>query len=337
MNHVKRIEWLDIYKGIAILLIVIGHLSIGISIKNFIYSFHVPLFLFASGLVRKKRNRFQEFIKRDILKLFYAYMFFSTLWMVFDLLWGKLIIMDTKSTSYSFWQYPLTLILGNGNITGISIGAQWYLSMVLAIKLLYEVISYISNDYLRSVLIIVAFAGGGILFNGNASLPWCISQALTGIIFFWIGDSFRTQILRFAVMYRQMKWCRVFFPLVCYIVVFLIGGVNSMSQNKYDSCAIFFITSLIGAIGTMALSIDIDCLRNIKKAFIFYGEKSLYVMGWHSEIRVVFIYLIGSVVRSGLIKNGIVLFLSLILCIPLCYVSEFILKPRHSAKKINSS
>lgn len=46
----KRKYWLDIAKGIAIFLMVIGHTSIPNVVSNFIYAFHMPLFFIASGL-----------------------------------------------------------------------------------------------------------------------------------------------------------------------------------------------------------------------------------------------------------------------------------------------
>lgn len=44
----KRIEWVDIAKGIAIILMVVGH-EIGGNARIFIFSFHMPLFFILSG------------------------------------------------------------------------------------------------------------------------------------------------------------------------------------------------------------------------------------------------------------------------------------------------
>ena len=45
----NRIEWLDIAKATAIILMVLGHASIPSSLSNFIWAFHMPLFFIASG------------------------------------------------------------------------------------------------------------------------------------------------------------------------------------------------------------------------------------------------------------------------------------------------
>lgn len=56
---IKRIEWLDELRGIAIFLVVLGHVcQFGFSVETYsllfriIYSFHMPLFFFISGYAR---------------------------------------------------------------------------------------------------------------------------------------------------------------------------------------------------------------------------------------------------------------------------------------------
>ena len=44
-----RSNWLDIAKGITIMLMVMGHSSIPHSLAVFIWAFHMPLFFIAAG------------------------------------------------------------------------------------------------------------------------------------------------------------------------------------------------------------------------------------------------------------------------------------------------
>ena len=46
-----RIEWIDIFKGLAIILVVVGHAT-GL-FSTYIYQFHVAAFFFISGWVAK--------------------------------------------------------------------------------------------------------------------------------------------------------------------------------------------------------------------------------------------------------------------------------------------
>jgi fucose 4-O-acetylase-like acetyltransferase len=46
----NRINWIDIAKGIGIFLVVLGHTGIPVKLSYWIYSFHMPLFFFISGM-----------------------------------------------------------------------------------------------------------------------------------------------------------------------------------------------------------------------------------------------------------------------------------------------
>ncbi len=47
----SRIEWVDIAKGIGIILVIIGHVNtFNSSVKEWIYSFHMPLFFILAGV-----------------------------------------------------------------------------------------------------------------------------------------------------------------------------------------------------------------------------------------------------------------------------------------------
>ena len=47
----KRIEWVDIAKGIGMILVVYGHTSIPKFLSNWIWSFHMPMFFIIAGML----------------------------------------------------------------------------------------------------------------------------------------------------------------------------------------------------------------------------------------------------------------------------------------------
>lgn len=51
MDNTKRIDWIDVAKGVGIFLMVMGHTSMPDAVNRWIYSFHMPLFFLLSGLV----------------------------------------------------------------------------------------------------------------------------------------------------------------------------------------------------------------------------------------------------------------------------------------------
>jgi fucose 4-O-acetylase-like acetyltransferase len=74
----KRIEYLDIAKGIGILLVVLGHNDfevISLFVQRLIYSFHMPLFFFLSGYFISTAIPFVDFFKKRFNALIKPYLF----------------------------------------------------------------------------------------------------------------------------------------------------------------------------------------------------------------------------------------------------------------------
>ena len=72
----KRIEYIDIAKGITIILVIIGHsLNDGI-LRQYIYSFHMPLFYILNGYFFKKQEN-KKIVEKGIKRLLLPYLITS--------------------------------------------------------------------------------------------------------------------------------------------------------------------------------------------------------------------------------------------------------------------
>ena len=67
-------EFIDIARGIAIILMIVGHVvKFNGLVWRIIYSFHMPLFIICSGYFFKKEEKLSECIKKVIKKLILPY------------------------------------------------------------------------------------------------------------------------------------------------------------------------------------------------------------------------------------------------------------------------
>ena len=98
----KRIEELDIIKGIGIVLIVLGHLEPGIYLMKYLYSFHLFLFFVCSGYigVRYEKRKFAEILKENIKRLLLPYIFWSLISQFIDFFVGKIDILQAISNVF---------------------------------------------------------------------------------------------------------------------------------------------------------------------------------------------------------------------------------------------
>ena len=86
MEPQKRIYFFDNVKAILIILVVVGHFidiasdssRVYRSIFVFIYSFHMPLFIFISGMFHKDEHIFQKAITNIVICVILNILLFST-------------------------------------------------------------------------------------------------------------------------------------------------------------------------------------------------------------------------------------------------------------------
>ena len=74
----KRIGYIDIAKGLGILVIVLAHNDLAgyhPTLHKFIYSFHIPLFFFLSGMFFRPERTFSETLRRRFNTLLKPYLF----------------------------------------------------------------------------------------------------------------------------------------------------------------------------------------------------------------------------------------------------------------------
>ncbi|RZM21480.1 MAG: hypothetical protein EOO88_33090, partial [Pedobacter sp.] len=88
MTEKKRLTGPDFVKGVAIVLMVYGHLDHAGSLMvdqkavvNWIYSFHMPLFLLVSGFLFRMRSEGKILFKNVISKILRPYLIFATLYL----------------------------------------------------------------------------------------------------------------------------------------------------------------------------------------------------------------------------------------------------------------
>ena len=89
----KRIKYIDIARGICILLVVLGHeLTWNDSLRYFLYSFHIPMFFALSGMsmgiTGEYKLAFDVYLKRNIDRIVKPYIQVSLIYMAFDLAGG---------------------------------------------------------------------------------------------------------------------------------------------------------------------------------------------------------------------------------------------------------
>ena len=159
----NRIVWIDNVKAIGIFLVVLGHLFIKEGwVMSFIYSFHMPLFFFVSGILFKNNMPFGVLVKKNVKRLLIPYVSFYALSYIW---WIYFVFIRNSSGTYpdpSFYECivkPFTgMFLGAHYTTEISYfvnTALWFLIALFEVKIITYLILKIRNNYLMIISIIL--------------------------------------------------------------------------------------------------------------------------------------------------------------------------------------
>ena len=124
----KRIDFIDIYKGIGIFLMILGHINLTSKIDYFIGAFHMPMFFLISGFLFKGENNVNlyQYIKKKFNNLIIPYFSFG--------LFYYIIYAIINLPKFSF-QPLLQLVTDNTNYP-IG-GAIWFLTALFICDIIY--------------------------------------------------------------------------------------------------------------------------------------------------------------------------------------------------------
>lgn len=121
---------IDAVKGIAIILVVMGHICTGIpGLVKWIYSFHMPLFFLISGYLQegKERRQFVPFLKKKACDLLYPYCTFAVLGTL-----GNALIVKNRDI---FIQTVISRLFGVTTESNV-IGPIWFLMVLFEVEIL---------------------------------------------------------------------------------------------------------------------------------------------------------------------------------------------------------
>lgn len=269
---------IDITKGIAILLVVVGHQrDIPDLLRSTIFSFHMPLFFIISGLYYKKRSYVDQ-IRKDTGRLLMPYAFtcfiFLIWWMLRFSCWGTPDLIKDKIISCIFGSgsFHSSLILGHVPY----IGAIWFLLAIFWCRLFYNVIlqsfkSLRAQHFACIGLAIIATLLDCYLIN----LPFSILPGLSAIIFFMIGNS----IPIYKCCLQNNKGLLLLIGAFCFVIAINHSHLW-MVVCSYGMYPIDIVAGCFGTYIVYIISVLVNKTR-FSKFFEWLGKNSMTILCLH--------------------------------------------------------
>ena len=276
MIEARRANWVDTAKGIGILLVVYGHVARGVYaahlpidehtfrvVDDVLYSFHMPLFFFLSGLFFLKswnQRGTRAFVSSKLATLVYPYVIWS-------LLQGFLeIILSRYTNKHATLSQVLSLLWHPRQ-------QFWFLYALFFVCLLFAVIYHLRPAQRPLVVL------------GLSLLAYVMSPFVPNIgpffylagfsVFFALGILLSRDARPFEPSTRLIGPAWVLFAFL-HFVVQRYGAFPQASASALLSLLI----AVLGIAGTCGLSRLLD--RNGDRLFAYLGRRSLPIYLMHT-------------------------------------------------------
>lgn len=267
---VKRDIRLDTIKGLLIILVVMGHMldQVGKNqyawiFYNWIYTFHMPLFILITGYFTNTSHTPKKYFK-GVLNLFSVFILFSILHHIIN-----------KNFHFGF-----------NSLIYYTVWTMWYLLTVCY----YRIIAYITKKYNKKEVMlffwfIVVLLSGFCPLEGEMS----IQRTLAYSLFFFGGLYLReNKLMNRLYSTPRIIAITIFVSWVLFLVFKLNGNYTYIINGKCSYYSWHF-PSLLSVVvrlcfTVLAVSASISVVRLLKanKILTLIGEQSLFIYIYHS-------------------------------------------------------
>lgn len=265
----ERIDYIDILKGIGILLVIFSHSGAEKDgAMAYVGGVFIPLFFIASGYTYKKNEQpFLSFIRNKIRRLLVPYFFFSALLL---LLYKRFSLNDLIGVCYSrycLFPYDNTenlYLMGGGN------PPLWFLtSMLTAFIPFYFLMKYSS----RTKWLLLFYAIFTFLCQYlPILLPWSIDTACLQASFMYMGATFRHDS---RLLNRPSYLYLLIFTV--FVLVCTLNGELNVSVREYGcSFLLYFLSGVFGTLFLLWLSQKLES-SSIGSLLAGIGRHSLVI------------------------------------------------------------
>lgn len=283
----KREKWLDISRGIVMIMVILGHtgsylIGKGLEGKSMSIYFMVtsaikiPGFFAISGyLFHDKHGDTWEFIKNKIMKILLPYFTLGAVNMLLNILitWGH-IKQWTPWMQHYVHQYIKKFILGKN---------LWFIPCLFSVEIIFFIVKKLtkSNLFCMGIVSSILCIIGYIWSVPEVYIPWRIDTAFMCVLFVYIGYAIRNvEAIRNFVLSKKGLGIFSILYLMLGIFSYLKYGWKNMDVNRtmYYNFILCFAMIIVGIV----VLFGIGKLINKNKILEFVGQNTLAYFIFHT-------------------------------------------------------
>ncbi len=313
----KRIDYIDIAKGLGMMTIIWGHIMYSGISNAIVYAFHIPLYFFLSGLVfsHDRYASFKEFVVKRFKGLLFPYIIFSFL------TWGLWAVFAYVSHAQveSYWMPLLQTFIAQGSEGYLVHNVPlWFVTCLFVVEVVYYFLSK-QKDWVNILCCVALAIIGYVLVNDVyafdfTTLPWSIEVAMMAIPFYTAGNMVLKHIGHENVLDFVKK------HVLATVVIVVLTAVGVYFGAKYNGAPsmghanlglspyVFYGAAVLGIISFMGICIGLSFIQFGKflPYIKWFGKNSFRVMALHNPIKGVVMIVVAKLcgITTGVINSN---------------------------------
>ncbi len=291
----KRLDFLDIAKGIGIIFVLYSHSSGFPIFGNAVVDFYMPLFFFVSGYVYKQGRTPAENIKRKMKQLIIPYVGYTLLLYAEHILTRAMkheltkeaVFMPLLGAAYSRAALYADMSGENVEFMLLSNGPMWFITaMAVASVIFYLLVNrFLENNRNMVVISVILAAITAVFTYCPYLLPWSVDTAFACALFMllgaklghtdYYGDENKNRYNVLFVLLAGLVYC---------VVTEFVNPINiSIREYGYPGIvgAMWFLT--VAATGIIIFLWICKHIEKFKwtRIFIMVGRHTFSIMALH--------------------------------------------------------
>lgn len=243
-----RVVWIDVARGIVILLMVLGHTGVPEPVAKFIWSFHMPFFFVISGVFFSSKSDFRIFVKKKAFSLLIPYAIFAVI-----------VLAALYPTEYN-------------DLSQVYNGMEAYALWFIPVLFMAEVIFYPISKLPKTALWISPAAFlclGYVLSKLSVHLPYKVEVVPFALIFVSLGFIFSREVKDL----RQISVIWLLFLVPLNIALSWLLPRLDMCFNIYGYPLANVANAILGTLAMLLIGILICDYKALKGKILKCGGK----------------------------------------------------------------
>lgn len=296
------------------------------SFREWIYSFHMPLFFFLAGAV-VSLGPFKTFIRKKIKGILLPYLLYGIVLISFDFIQFYISGQAPevyKDVLFRFFIFARKYIL-------------WFLPCLFCTNILFWIFMQIHRVWLRRFCIVLTVAAVFVYYSrGGEKLPWSLDTSCIALLFFYLGYEYKIHRKKWVERIEKSKIQSIVAGGILLAVNFILNRISiyctgerlDMNSNWYGVIWLSIPAALAGILFVLVVSSLVDV-----KGLSYIGKNSMTYYALHYMLITILSASLWRQVRSMINANipmGVYVIVDLLICILLLTLVNIVIKQMSS-------